>query len=125
MFVEALVDTGADDVIFRLQDAVDLGLDLFGAPTSRFVDASGHVKTVWYAEVELTLAATADHFVRWKATVGFAPITRPVFGFAGGLQHFHATFDQTAGRFGLVPRVSLPVTESQFPPVDRSVGQPV
>ena len=115
VFEDVIIDTGADDVTIPARLTAGLGIDLSTAPMVLQRGVTGRPFEVKYAEVELTLYAALDHFVRWRAVVGFAPIKRAVFGFAGGLQFFHANLDYTVGRFALVPRVNLPATESRFP----------
>jgi hypothetical protein len=115
VFDNVLADTGADDVILSTRTAADAHIDLSAAPTIHVQAATGRLFVVKYAEVELTLYAALDHFVRWRAVVGFGPLAQGAFGFTGGLQFFHANFDHTAGRFSLIPRVNLPATETRFP----------
>lgn len=119
IFPAVLVDTGADDVIFRLEDARTIGLDLSGAPEIVHAVANGGKQRVRFAEVELTLAATVTHFVRWRAVVGFADIPRAVLGFRGGLEFFIFTSDATNMRFGLLPNLRMPVAEHRVPAPDE------
>jgi hypothetical protein len=123
-FEPLLVDTGADDVIFSASVAARVGIDLRRVPSLRHAGVTGRPFAVQYAEAELTVVAAVDHYVRWRATVGFADISRPVFGFAGGLQFFHASFDWAAGRFALVPRADLPAAGTAFPGPAAAVRVP-
>jgi predicted aspartyl protease len=91
--IHGLLDTGADDTLFSEHVATHLGIDLSNA-------AIGHAKTatlmsvpVRYAQVTLRLTDGAERR-EWPAWVGFtsAKLHHPLFGFAGFLQFFTATF---------------------------------
>ena len=103
VFDRALVDSGSDMTLFSLDTASDLGLDLTGAPMTRQATANGGRFRVRFAELELTLAASVFHYVRWRAVVGFAAIPRAVLGYRGGLEFFTFTSDTTNLRFALSP----------------------
>lgn len=86
------LDTGADDTIFPDRFAALIGVDLAGAPHGQATTADMTPVSVRYAQV--TLRATDGVERReWPAWVAFAPgIYGPLFGFAGFLQFFPATF---------------------------------
>lgn len=115
VFDKVLVDTGPDITLFSLDTASDLGLDLTGAPRTTQAVANGGRFRVRYAEVELTLAASVHHFVRWRAVVGFAAIPRAVLGYRGGLEFFTFVSDATNFRFTLLPNQRMPVAEQRLP----------
>lgn len=114
VFANALVDTGADDVIIPHREAPP-GLDLTGAPEVVHTVANGGSMRVRFAEVELTLAASVTHFVQWNTMVGFADTPRAVLGFRGGLELFPSTSDATNMRFVLLPNQRIPATEFRLP----------
>lgn len=116
-FIDTLVDTGADDVIFQLETALLIGLDLTGAPEISHTVGNGGKLRVQFAEVELTLYSSLTHFVRWRAVVGFADIPRAVLGFRSGLEFFTFTSDTTNMRFTLLPNQRMPATEARLPAV--------
>ena len=119
MFDDVLVDTGSDITLFSLDTASDLGLDLTGAPMTRQATANGGRFLVRFAELELTLAASVFHYVRWRAVVGFAAIPRAVLGYRGGLEFFTFTSDTTNLRFTLLPNQRMPVGDSRLPSSDQ------
>jgi hypothetical protein len=90
-----LLDIGADDTVFPVKVASTIGIDLTSAPTG---SASGvgpmSAVALRYAEVVLRISDGREHR-EWPARVGFtsAALQRPLFGFAGFLQFFTATFD--------------------------------
>jgi hypothetical protein len=114
VFADALVDTGADDVIIPHRDAPP-DLDLTGAPGITHTVANGGSLRVQFAEVELTLFASLTHFVRWRTTVGFADVPRAVLGFRSGLEYFTFNSDTTNMRFTLLPNQRFPTTEVRLP----------
>ncbi|MBL8865601.1 MAG: hypothetical protein KF873_01785 [Gemmataceae bacterium] len=120
-----LVDTGSDDVILPLYFASLLGIDLNRAKAFHHGLADSSRMTVRYADVEFRLATTPFHYVQWRATVGFAAMPRPIFGWAGGLEYFNANFDWMLARMTLVPLPTLPLTASAFPSPDRTRQLPM
>jgi hypothetical protein len=91
--IEGLLDTGADDTVFNESIAADIGVDLSVAPTGSAVGVGGGVLPLRYAEVMLRLTSGPDWY-EWRGWVGFTsvPLRRALFGFAGFLQFFTATF---------------------------------
>ena len=118
LFVDALIDTGADDVIIPHRLAPP-GLDLTGAPEVSHTVGNGGKLRVQFAEVELTLFTSHTHFVRWRKQVGFADTPRALFGFRGGLEFFTFTSDTTDMRFSLLPNLRMPITERRVPATDQ------
>ena len=121
VFADALVDTGADDVIIPYR-FVPPGLDLTGAPEIVHPVANGGKLRVQFAEVELTLYTSLTHFVRWRAQVGFADIPQAVFGFRGGLEFFTFTSDTTNMRFTLLPNQRMPAAEVRLPTREQAAS---
>ena len=122
VFDRALVDIGADMTLFSLDTASDLGLDLTGAPMTRQATANGGRFLVRFAELELTLAASVFHYVRWRAVVGFAAIPRAVLGYRGGLEFFTFTSDTTNMRFALRPNQRMPAAEVRLPTREQAAS---
>ena len=123
VFADAIVDTGADDVIIPL-DKAPPGLDLTGAPEITHTVGNGGKLRVQFAEVELTVYTSVTHFVRWRAQVGFADTPQAVLGFRGGLEFFTFTSDTTNMRFALLPNRRMPASESRVPPADQLLARP-
>jgi hypothetical protein len=89
---EGLLDTGADDTVFPHSLAALIGVDLRNAPFGQSSTANRGLVTVRYAQVILRLSDGVERR-EWRTYVGFSPtIHRPLFGFAGFLQFFTATF---------------------------------
>jgi hypothetical protein len=88
-----LLDTGSDDTVFSESTALRLGIDLSNAPVSQMQTATLRSYRVRYAQVRLRLTDGVEQR-EWPAWVGFtpAPLNQPLFGFAGFLQFFTATF---------------------------------
>lgn len=91
--VEGLLDTGADDTVLNESVAADIGIDLSAAPVGAGAGVGGTVVPIRLAEVTLRLAA-GTAVCEWRGWVGFTPVRlhRALFGFAGFLQFFTATF---------------------------------
>ena len=90
--IEGRLDTGAHDTIFPERFAAQIGVDLTGAPSGQSTTANMAPTSVRYARVTLRLTDGVER-CEWPAWVGFSPtIPRPLFGFAGFLQFFTATF---------------------------------
>lgn len=124
-YFDFLADTGSDDVILPLNFAKSLGIELAGAKEHFHGLADSTRMAVRYADVEFRLATSPYHYVQWQATVGFATTPRPIFGWAGGLEFFSASFDWILARMTLIPLPTLPLTASAFPPPDRSRNSPM
>jgi hypothetical protein len=89
---EGLLDTGADDTVFPQNLAALLGIDLTHAPVGQSRTATLTNVAIRFAHVSLRLTDGAERR-EWPAWVRFTPaIHRPLFGFAGFLQFFTATF---------------------------------
>ncbi len=86
------LDTGADDTVFPERIAGVVGLDLRNAPTGHCTTADLTQVTVRYTQATLRLTDGKERR-EWPTWVGFSSaIHRPLFGFAGFLQFFTATF---------------------------------
>jgi hypothetical protein len=89
---EGILDTGADETLFSARLAARIGVDLRNAPLAQITTADGSLVSIRYAQVILRLTDGVERR-EWPAWVAFAPtIHRPLFGFAGFLQFFTATF---------------------------------
>ncbi len=111
-----LVDTAADDVVFRVATAAQLGIDLTRAPQLRASGVGGRIVAVYYAPVILVLTDGKDTY-RWRATVGFtsAFLKFPLFGIAGGLEFFRTTLDGFRKEVELIAQPHLPATQDAVP----------
>ena len=114
---QLLVDTGADDVVFPEDLAAQIGVDLTAAvPGSSYAAATSQPVPVLFAPVILLLDDGKER-VRWRAIVGFAPLTSKygLFGIAGGLEYFRTTLDVEDRELLLEAKPSLPVTQDAVP----------
>jgi hypothetical protein len=110
------VDTSADDVVFPLNAAARLGIDLCGAPQLSAGGVGGSSAVIQYAPVILVLTDNIRTY-RWRATVGFtaAPLKFPLFGIAGGLEFFRTTLDGSRKEVEIVAQPHLPATQDGVP----------
>ena len=90
---DAILDTAADDTVFRETLAMQIGLDLSKAPTGVGSGVGMGNIPLRYAQVHLRLTDGVEQR-EWSAWVGFTParIPYPMLGFAGCLQFFTSTF---------------------------------
>jgi hypothetical protein len=91
--LDALADTGADDVVFPERVAAFIGLDLSNAPSGNSSGVNRGTLPVRYAEVGLRLYNPHEQR-EWRAWVAFTPfpMRHALFGQAGGLEYFEAFF---------------------------------
>jgi predicted aspartyl protease len=90
--LDGLLDTGAEDTVFPEYLAAAIGIDLTNSPVGQCTTANQTPLTVRYAQAALRLTDGVERR-EWPAWVGFSPaIQRSLFGFAGFLQFFTATF---------------------------------
>jgi hypothetical protein len=89
-----LLDSCSDDTVFPDFVATDIGIDLTNAPSGTAGGVGSKSGAILrYAEVVLRITDGSE-YREWTGRVGFtsAPLRRPLFGFAGFLQFFTATF---------------------------------
>lgn len=112
-----LADSGSDDIVFPLALALQLGISLSGAPQRQGSGVGGSQPVpVVYAPVILFLTDGIDAY-RWRAVVGFttAHLRFPLFGIAGGWEHFRTTVDVASREILMLPQPSLPTTQDPVP----------
>jgi hypothetical protein len=112
-----LVDSGADDVVFPAALAPRLGIDLSAAPAGAAQGVgSAQPLGLLYALVILLLT-DGQELRRWRAVVAFtqSPLRFPLFGVAGGLEHFLFKLDVGGGEFLLEAKPTLPATQDLVP----------
>jgi len=92
-FGRALVDSGADDTIFPLDVATQLGVALLPA-TGHAMRWAGQRHPLRYGTVELELEDDRGNSLRWTATVAFtaAGVRYPLLGMAGCLEYLEVKF---------------------------------
>jgi hypothetical protein len=114
---QVLVDSAADDVVFPVSLAQQIGVDLTAAVQgqARGVGAPLSVSLV-YAPVILLLD-DGKEVARWRAVVGFTSgfLHFPLLGIAGGLEHFRTTLDVAKSEVILERQPSLPATLDPVP----------
>lgn len=108
-FSRALVDSGADDTVFPLQMASQLGIPLLVDSRHGFL-WRGQVVASRYALVELELADTFGNTLRWPATVAFSPASMryPLLGVNGCLEFLDAKFLGKNRVLELEPNAAFP-----------------
>jgi hypothetical protein len=114
---DILADSGADDVVFPIDLANRIGINLTSAPQGSAHGVGGrHPYALLFAPVILLLQDQIQVY-RWRAVVGFtsAPMRFPLFGIAGGLEHFRTTLDVRAREIELLAQPSLPTTQDPVP----------
>jgi hypothetical protein len=111
-----LVDCGADDIVFPMSFAAQIGIDLSSAPQLHAQGVGSLPTPVSFAPVILLLTDSIETH-RWRAVVGFttAPLRLSLFGMAGGIQHFRTTIDYARCELEMHPLPSLPVTQDRVP----------
>jgi hypothetical protein len=108
--VEALVDSGSDDVVFPLDVAAHIGLNLSAATAGQAQGLGGPQPVgLLYAPVILVLS-DGMQTCRWRAVTAFtgSRLRFAIFGIAGGLEHFRTTLDVQSLEIILLPQPSLP-----------------
>ncbi|MCI0459108.1 MAG: hypothetical protein L0Z62_19295 [Gemmataceae bacterium] len=113
----AIVDSAADDVVFPFALAAQLGIDLSQAPPLHAPGVgSTQPSDLLYASVILELSDGKDS-ARWRAVVAFtkAHLRLPLFGVAGGIEHFRTILDVPKREVILDPHPTLPSTQDPVP----------
>jgi hypothetical protein len=92
-FGRALLDSGADDTLFPLDVATQLGVVLLPA-TGHAMRWRGQPHLLRYGQVELELMDAGANSLRWPAIVAFTPVSvrYPLLGVAGCLEYLDAKF---------------------------------
>jgi hypothetical protein len=112
-----LVDSGSDEIVFPIDLAIRLGIDLTLASKGSSVGVgTGQPVALLFAPVILLLDDNVET-CRWRAAVGFtqAPLRFPLFGIAGGLEHFRTTLDVVDREIILTAKLSVPTTMDLVP----------
>lgn len=101
--VDALVDSGSENILASAWLAAAAGLDLAGAHSSLELGMGGHSVTARFLDVQLRLLAPGgsdEDFVEWPAEVGFVEEWRPTWpallGQVGFLDSFTVTMSRHA-----------------------------
>jgi len=104
------MDSGADDTIFPLDVATQLGVVLL-PPTGHAMRWRGLQHLLRYGRVELELVDEAGAALRWPAIIAFTPVNirYPLLGVAGCLEYVDAKFLGKERRVELEPNDLLPV----------------
>jgi hypothetical protein len=112
LFPRALLDSGADDTIFPLDVAVQLGVSLLPA-TGHAMPWRGQQQPLRYGNVVLQFADAAGNLLRWPAVIAFTTVNirYPLLGIAGCLEYLDARF------LGKLREVEVEANDA-FPSVD-------
>jgi predicted aspartyl protease len=106
---DSLIDTGSEEILIAQPIAARLGIDTSAAPTRSVRGVARQPTQVRMVPATLYMSDGVD-VVRWNATIGVTLIALPypLFGMAGGLEHFKTTLDPEQGTVTLLPLPSLP-----------------
>jgi hypothetical protein len=115
---DCLLDTGADETMFREDLAAFIGIDLTGAE-ERQIKLVGRPASVRcrYAAVQLQITDGRRETYEWMAVIGFAatPLKYNLIGHGGFLQFFDAEFRGADRAVVLIPNASFPGTQVGIP----------
>lgn len=111
------VDSGADDIVFPIRMAAALGVTISGG-AQRHAGGVGSTNPIglWYVPVLLELSDQVETY-RWRAVVAFAQTAMrfPLFGIAGGIEHFVTTMNFRMSEIIMDPQPTLPATQDARP----------
>jgi hypothetical protein len=115
---DCLMDTGADETVFREDSAAIIGIDLTGAE-ERQILLVGRPAPVRcrYAAVQLQITDGKRETYEWTAVIGFAAtrLKYNLIGHGGFLQFFDADFRGADRAVVLIPNTSFPGTQVGMP----------
>lgn len=113
LFPRALLDSGADDTLFPLDVAVQLGVPLLPA-TGHAMRWRGQQQPLRYGSVVLELADAAGSLVRWPTVIAFTAVgvRYPLLGIAGCLEYMDARFLGKLREVELEPTDAIPAIAS-------------
>jgi hypothetical protein len=111
-YLRVLLDTGADHTVLPFSIAADIGAELFEDEADAAKGVRGHEITIIHGKVEVELL-DGDESCRWSAVIGFAKFSSAadecsIFGHAGCLEYFFATFDGQSQVVELTRRPNFP-----------------
>lgn len=109
LFVDALIDTGADMTLLTPAAAELFQLDLDQLPETPITSALGTVDA--YRTVSLTLELRRPpEVLRWRTNVGFVRrrLTYCILGTRGFFEFFRLSYDARQREFELFPHEPLP-----------------
>jgi hypothetical protein len=111
-YLRVLVDTGADHTVLPYSIAADIGAELFEDEVDAAKGVSGHEIAIIPGRVELELL-DGDASCQWITVIGFAKFASAtdecsIFGHAGCLEYFFATFDGHSQVVELTRRPNFP-----------------
>lgn len=86
------LDTGAEDTLLPERLVSQIGVHLRSGDVGDFRTADGRIFHAPYGIVDLEISRGKKSH-RWRARVAFIQRPTALFGFAGFLEHFAATFD--------------------------------
>jgi hypothetical protein len=106
--VYGVLDTGAEDTLIPDRLIGRIGVHLKPGDVGDFRTADGRLFEAAYGTVDLEIERGRKLY-RWRARVAFVRRPTALFGFAGFLEHFAATFD------GPARHVTLKLTGKPLP----------
>jgi hypothetical protein len=106
---DGCLDCAADDSVFPLSLATQLGIDLRGAPQGQAHAVGGLMVAYSYAAVTLRLTDGIDS-CEWQTTVGFVnlPMRWALLGHAGFLDFFDTDLRGSRREVAIVPNSLFP-----------------
>jgi hypothetical protein len=105
-----LVDSGADDIVFPIQVAGRIGVDLSAAVAGQAQGLGGSQPVGLLYSPVILLLSDGTQTCRWRAITAFTgtKLHFAILGIAGGLEHFRTTLDVQSREIILLPQPSLP-----------------
>lgn len=115
--IQAIVDTGADEVLLPGKLLKHLGFTAGVGATGGTTGIGGRNPVV-YHPVRLEIRIAPNDRVAWHATVGFTTLPHNIalFGVAGGLEFFHTTLNVIDSQLGLFPHPITPLAAACVTP---------
>jgi hypothetical protein len=111
-YEEAILDTGSDDTVFPISDALQIGVPLMPVSVAGYrLRWRGSAHALRFGAALLRLFDGSESWV-WPATIAFtpAPMRYPILGQASFLQFMNATFHGESRAVTLDPVPSFPGT---------------
>ncbi len=107
--VDALIDSGSDDIVLPITVSRKLGLDLSKTPQGHAQAVGGQSIGYHYVRLTLRLSDGVEH-CEWDAMVGITtqPLRWALFGRSGFFRFFDVNFQEATRETVVVPNANFP-----------------